>query len=125
MKEWHNTVCLDFDGVIGVFPHTEPESPVEGAIEGIQRLLDAGWYIEIYSGGSKHPKRYDEMRRLLNFWGNGIVDDNPIQISFPKGKPTAKIYVDDRGMKFENWETLTPEALEAFRAWWQHPSSDK
>ena len=28
-KCWHNTVCLDFDGVIGEFPHPNPQIPID------------------------------------------------------------------------------------------------
>ena len=125
--------------MIAEFPHPDPERPVEGAIEGIYRLLQAGWYIEIYSGGSKYPERLEAMKALLNTWSQeylselgldtraGLLEDAETaeRINFAIGKPTAKIYVDDRGMRFIGWHDLTPMKLEAFRAWWQHPASEK
>ena len=135
-KTWHNTVCLDFDGVIGTFPWDDknPQVPVEGAMEGLYRLIHAGWYIEIYSGGSKYPDRLAEMQMLINTWSReylieteqgelGILDEYPDAINFPIGKPTAKVYVDDRGMGFIHWTYITPDRLNDFRAWWQHPDS--
>ena len=135
---WHNTVCLDFDGVIGVFPHPKPEIPIDGAMEGIHNLLSYGWFLEIYSGGSKDPERLQQMKDLLEVWSRkwdsdrrtypeekslSFSDRFPDRINFSTGKPTAKIYVDDRGLTFTGWDTLTPEVLENFRAWWQAPNS--
>ena len=40
-KVWHNTVCLDFDGVIGTYPWDDdnPQQPVDGAMTGLYALI--------------------------------------------------------------------------------------
>ena len=124
LKEWHNTICTDWDGVWEIYPHSDPYNPqpVPDVHDGIQRLLDAGWFVEIYSGGSKHPERLAQMKRnLLDWFGQAFWDAyvETGQINFATGKPTAKIYLDDRGMTFHGWNRVTPEVLEGFRAWWQ------
>ena len=142
MKEWHNTVCLDFDGVIAKFGTEDAGEPVDGVFDGMIALLDAGWYIEIYSGRSKTEEgrhtiinwlfdnaRLQKCQRFIGALGQSdIYWESKISlgcISFPANKPVAKIYVDDRGLRFTDWKSLTPDVLETFRAWWQHPESTK
>lgn len=126
VKEWHNTVCLDFDGVISEFGNEREGQLVEGAIEGMLALIDAGWFIEIFSGRcGTVDGRLDMSRRLEGFFvGTRLYDmfvhfDDRIVVA--KVKPVAKVYVDDRGLRFTGWKDITPELLSSFRAWWQHP----
>lgn len=128
-KLWHNTLVCDWDGVVEVFPHVDPPAYIEGVKEAFQAFMDAGWFIDIYSGGSDDPRRLDTMKTNMHrwfgteFWITYVEAD---RISFPVGrKPGGKIYLDDRGLKFEGWDSFTPEDAEKFRAWWQHPASDK
>lgn len=133
--EWHRIGAVDWDGVIGVFPHPEDgERPVEGAMRGLHELLKAGWYLEIFSAGASNPARRTRMIDLLRDWSRAYLVENkislnsflglyPDQLNFPVRKPGAKWYLDDRGVKFESWEQFTPEDAESFRAWWQHPKS--
>lgn len=134
--EWHKIGCVDWDGVIGVFPHPEDgERPVEGAMRGIGRLLESGWYLEIYSAGSDNEKRRYHLIDLLQDWSRAFMVENQIslnsfmglyknQLNFPTKKPTAKWYLDDRGVQFTGWDAFTPQVAEDFRAVWQHPRSD-
>ena len=135
--DWHRIGAVDWDGVVGVFPHPEDgERPVEGAMEGLHKLLKAGWHIEFYSCGCRFPDRRQKMMDLLREWSRAYMVENKIslnsffglyddQINFPTFKPGAKWYLDDRGFRFESWEKFTPEVAEDFRAWWQHPSAKK
>ncbi len=120
-KEWHNTLCSD---LIAEFGNERAIRPVEGVAEGIQRLIDAGWYIDIYSGRSKTLDGRDFMRGYFKAYLPSLeehfVSD---RIALPEHKPTAKIYVDDRGFKFNGWHELTPQTCDDYRAWWQHPAS--
>ncbi|MYE89060.1 hypothetical protein F4X33_08715 [Candidatus Poribacteria bacterium] len=52
-KQWSNTVCLDFDGVISEFGNEREGQLVEGVLDGITRLIEVGWYIEVFSGRSE------------------------------------------------------------------------
>ena len=123
-KEWSNTICLDFDGVIAEYGNEKQGHPVFGAITGMDNLIKAGWWIDVYSGRSVTPEGIESLRDWFreNALPLKTACDNGT-ISFPDHKPTAKIYVDDRGWHFTGWSSLTPEACEAFRAWWQHPDS--
>ena len=124
-KDWSNTLCLDFDGVICEFETERQGMPIEGAIDGMLNLIDAGWYIEIFSGRCATVNG----RQGIQGW---IKTHLPSQLykHFISGyliiaehKPVAKLYIDDRGWHFANWSELTPQACKQFRAWWQHPAS--
>ena len=130
MKDWHNTICLDVDGVICELANSRECQPVEGAIDGILRLINAGWYIEIYSDrcatvdGRLWICRWIERHSFgTDLYSMFVYHQDKIIVV--KTKPTAKIYVDDRGWHFNGWDELTPEACEAFRAWWQPPDSTR
>ena len=126
MKDWHNTVCLDFDGVISQFGG-DSIAPVEGMVEGVKGLIGAGWYIDIYSGRSRTLSGITYMREWFHAYAPALEEyfGHEGKIQFPRSKPIAKVYIDDRGLKFESWADITPEVLENFRTWWQHPASTK
>ena len=136
-KAWHNTLSLDFDGCLydyaqsfeaGIDKYDVP--PVYRALKGILRLVAGGWYIEIFSGRSATL----EGRQWMESWlrdkarRTGKLDIVEAiragKITFASDKPVAKVYLDDRGMRFDgDWEKITPEALDSYRAWWQAPGS--
>lgn len=123
-KGWSNTICLDFDGVICEFGNEREGQPVEGLTMGLHRLIKAGWHIEVYSGRSKTAGGIRDMQEWFSTHVPSVALDCKVgRISFASCKPTAKIYVDDRGFHFTGWDSLTPEVCESFRAWWQHPDS--
>ena len=126
-KTWHNTIAIDFDGVISQFGTESEGIPVEGAFDGMTDLMDAGWYIEIHSGKCNTPDGIAHMMSWFrqNAPGNILRAISSKRINVPEGKPTAKIYLDDRGFTFRSWKEITPEAMESFRTWWQHPASTK
>ena len=102
-------VAIDFDGVIhknskGYFDGTIYDKPIDGALEAIKKLSKK--YKIILFTFKGHPKR-----PLVN-GKNGIelcwdwlkkhnVDSYISDIVW--GKPNAKIYIDDKGYRFENW----------------------
>lgn len=133
--EWHRIIAVDWDGVVGKFvlDPDEEQTPVDGAIPGIIRLIEHGFYIEIFSGRSRSKEGVNHMRTTLKDWiYNHVLQEDEggrhderyanivSKINYSVGiKPTAKIYIDDRGFHFANWEEITPEFIESFRAWWQ------
>ena len=123
-KSWHNTCCLDFDGVISKFGVEDAGEPVEGALSGIELLISSGWFIEIYSGRSRDPSGIESLRSWVatNFPSLSDAIESG-SIIFAEQKPNAKVYIDDRAIKFEGWDKITPDVLESYRACWQHPDS--
>jgi len=102
-------LAIDFDGVIhknskGYFDGTIYDKPIDGAIKSIKKLSKK--YKIILFTFKGHPKR-----PLVN-GKNGIelcwdwlkkheIDSYISDIVW--GKPNAKIYIDDKGYRFENW----------------------
>jgi hypothetical protein len=130
MKEkFKGTICFDFDGVLNTYDGWKGENelfkPREGAKEIIQELIDLDYRIAIYSTRDSE-KLYDwwikyEMplyKEMINFEhketeNSFIITSRHLfdcnyklfegysEIFFPKVKPSALLYVDDRGYRFE------------------------
>ena len=123
-KDWHNTLCCDFDGVIASYGG-DSIAPVKGVVEGFIRLIEAGWYIEVFSGRSVSLSGRTYIRDYFSVYLTELekyFDSGRIVLA--ESKPVAKVYLDDRGMTFTSWADITPDRLNLFRAWWQHPASD-
>jgi len=105
-----DTLAIDFDGVIhknskGYHNGTVYDEPVEGAIEAIRELSEK--YVIILYTFKGHPERpsINGKNGIQGTWewlDNYGIKDCVRDIVW--GKPNAKIYVDDKGYKFENWK---------------------
>jgi hypothetical protein len=115
--------------------HTIPDPPVEGALEWLRGIV-AKFDIAIYSTRNHYWRGRRAMRRWLREHLYGVVytwaaakglmdhhfahiddqdevelmvDDIMRCVSFPKKKPAALIYLDDRAVRFEgpgHWPTV-------------------
>ena len=93
-------IAIDMDGVIhryskGWFDGTLYDEPVEGAREKIQMLLDNGFEPVIFTTRTN--------RRIVRQWLK--------KYGFPKlritnRKEAALAYIDDRAIRFTNWEDV-------------------
>jgi capsule biosynthesis phosphatase len=111
-------IAIDLDGVI--CPVKSPREsyetlePLPGAVEHLRELRAAGCYIIITTARnmatceSNVGKVMKNVGKLTLEWLDryGVEYD---EIYF--GKPNAHIYIDDRGLRFSNWEAITPESL--------------
>lgn len=112
------TIAVDFDGVVHAYSKgwqdgTIYDPPLPGALEGLTALMDtcavfihtsrdagavAGWLAErgfdtvLDVDGPTHPKR-----QFWNEQGTLLVTDR---------KLPAVAYIDDRGIRFQNWEQV-------------------
>lgn len=125
-------VCLDFDGVLHAYDTgwqdaaIIPDPPVDGAIAAVYGYLDEGLTLAILSVRSSLPGGIQAMREWLDKYDaeyryqHKIPDDVPLltaRIYMPDHKPAAKLYVDDRGFRFEG-TFPTPEELQALYTPW-------
>ena len=105
-----NTLAIDFDGVIhknskGYHDGTVYDEPIPGAIEAIKELSKK--YILILYTFKGHPERPSVNGKdgIIGTWEwlekYGIKE---YVSDIVWGKPNAKIYIDDKGYKFENWK---------------------
>ncbi len=103
-------VCLDLDGTIcynkQINQKYEDVLPIEGAVEKIRQWKKDGHEIIIYTArnmatcNNSLGKIIKNQSSIITDWLNyyGIPFD---ELWF--GKPLADIYIDDKALKFENW----------------------
>ena len=120
-------VAIDWDGVIyqyltpiGDGPASAmPDAPVPGAIEWLEALHRAGLSMVIHStrlSVSDFDGVFDAMRAYLAEHGCAaeVIDGLDLWIHY--GKPRARVYVDDRGFRFDG-RFPDPAELVALDVW--------
>ena len=143
MKKFKPIICIDFDGVIHSYSsgwkgaHVIPDGPVDGAVDALLGLLEAGYDVAIYSSRSKSLRGRIAMKRWLgraigDHWrnaGSRKIYDAEVEcygdatgiyrkFSWPWFKPAAIMTVDDRAICFDgDWSKITPEAIRGFKPW--------
>jgi len=105
-------IAVDFDGVIhryskGWHDGTIYDPPMEGCCDVLERLRDQGHRIIIYSsramaGASKRAAMRTWLRKYKI----------PYDELAANGKPPAHVYLDDRALRFNDWEQSFWELLE-------------
>lgn len=113
-----SNVVFDFDGVINsyvsgwVAPDVVNDPPVPGIAEAIRDIRNAGYRVVIvssrcaYKGGKKAIQDYLDK--------NQIVVDEITDI-----KPAAKVYIDDRALRFDGHPETLLEQIDHFNPWWK------
>jgi hypothetical protein len=95
------TIAVDFDNTLV----DQDENPIEGGKEALQALKNKGFQIAIYTARfSMIPP--EEWQRMMDYI-RGLLTKHQIpydEISITK--PACKFYIDDRGVKFTNWNDV-------------------
>lgn len=114
-----DTICVDFDGVLHSYSSgwkggtVIPDPPVPGAIEWLARAHER-YELAILSTRTRESGAADAMRAWLR--AHGLAPEIVERISFPRSKPSARVYIDDRGWRFEGtFPSL--EEIDAFEPW--------
>lgn len=103
------TIAVDFDGVLHDPYRRRPGSrlgaPVDGAQESMARLRRRGHHLIVHTC---RPVGDVRVRNQLLEWGRaeGIGWHD-----LTNAKPLADVYLDDRAVRFENWEQALAELL--------------
>ena len=105
--------CFDLDGTIC---HTKQKNqnyidvlPIKGAVETIQQLKSNGHYIIIYTARNMLTYNNNIGKIIANQSGIVIKWLELHEIPYDElhfGKPLADFYIDDKGIKFNNWEEI-------------------
>jgi adenylylsulfate kinase len=99
------TISIDFDGVIHKYSKgfqgmdNAYDPPMEGAIESIEKLYNEGYTLKILSS---RPK--EVIYPWLEKYGLSKYITEVSNHKFP-----ATVYIDDRGMLFQNWDQCLNE----------------
>ena len=123
-----NTIAVDFDGVIHKYSRgwddgSIYDKPVEGVHKALMELMRDYWvYIfttrsvgavkdwmnEVFWGAGEMGFGTVAMPEGTHFWQGGKGDE----IAVSNRKLPAEFYIDDRGIKFINWEKTLKEIKE-------------
>lgn len=111
------TVAVDFDGVLHQYispwvdAATITDPPVPGAIEWLHRMIQ-DFDVAVLSTRNHQRGGIHAMRAWLKQHADAIWYESPgyrgvEEVTFPKEKPPALIYLDDRAIRFtgDNWPT--------------------
>jgi capsule biosynthesis phosphatase len=109
-------ICIDLDGVICQL-RKENETyenllPVDGAIEKIKSLKNAGHYIIIYTArrmkthNANTAKVIADIGKITLDW---LVEYNIPFDEIMFGKPWADIYIDDNAFRFNSWDEISQD----------------
>ena len=101
------TIAVDFDGVIHAYRQGWQggviyDDPVEGAFDGIRKLVKEGYLVVIHTTRAETPERTQSVRDWLH--KHGAADLANLEIT--NTKPKAIGYIDDRAVRFTNWEDI-------------------
>lgn len=106
-------ICIDLDGVISELKQSGQTyldvAPVEGAIDKIKNLKEAGHYIIINT--ARHMKTCGSNLGLINARITKMTLDWLEKYDIPYdeiyfGKPWAQIYIDDNAFRFTDWSSI-------------------
>jgi hypothetical protein len=144
-QEQRYTVAVDFDGVLHSYTtpwknaRTIPDEPIPGAMEWLDAMVKH-FNIAIFStrnhqwGGCRAMRRWLRHHLTEHYWDfcnkNGshythmdveeaaerCAEDVVRAISFPKVKPQALVYLDDRAVRFQG-HFPTKEEIHRLRPW--------
>jgi hypothetical protein len=115
-------LCLDFDGVIhdnyrGHWIDAAEVSggPVEGALEFINEASGV-FEVHVYSSRSHRKGGLEAMQTWLRIQLEHHGYDCYREVHWPRWKPGAHVFIDDRAVTFEGyWPDL--EELKQFKPW--------
>ncbi|MCC6558546.1 MAG: hypothetical protein IT372_36895, partial [Polyangiaceae bacterium] len=113
------TLVVDFDGVLHSYasgwkgPTSIPDPPVPGAFAFLAQAVER-FDVAVLSSRSRETGGIDAMKRWLA--DHGLDPAVLAKLRFPRTKPPAHVYLDDRGWRFEG-TFPSVDAIDAFRPW--------
>ena len=120
-------VCLDFDGVLHSYvsgwqgASVIPDPPVEGMVLKLRSYLAATLKLAVHSARSAQADGIQAMHSWIDHHDAATrrPEDEPLvdQLLFPFHKPAAKVYLDDRGLRFTGKFPSVDELMRSFRVW--------
>lgn len=98
MGNKRNTIAIDFDGVIhsyvsGWTGDVPRDNPMPGVEDALIKMKEDGWTLKILSTRKKEFIEAWLVKHGLDKYIDDVCNE----------KIPAKLYIDDRGYRFENW----------------------
>ena len=112
-KQNEKVIAIDFDGVIhknskGFYDGTIYDEPIDGVKKSLQ-YLSKNYILVIYSckANPSRPKINNKtgIELIWEWLDKYDLKEYINDISYKK--PNAKYYIDDKAIRFSNWETTT------------------
>lgn len=120
------TIVIDFDGVLHAYTSgwkgatSIPDPPVPQAFSFLAAAVER-FDVAILSARSREAGGIDAMKTWLTQYG--LPEETLRKLKFPRTKPPAHVYIDDRGWRFEG--VFPPlDAIEAFEPWYKKTSGE-
>ena len=122
-------ICVDFDGVLHAYTSgwqgaaVIADPPVDGAFEALRTYLAATppLTLAIYSARSAQADGIQSMHSWIDTHDAATrhPEHEPLvdSLLFPHYKPAAKVYLDDRGVRFEGKFPSIDDLIYSFRVW--------
>ncbi len=111
-------IVIDLDGTI--CPIKEKDGsyqdlvPLEGAVERIKDLKKAGHYI-IISTARNMATQESNLGKVIKNIGKVTLDWlDKYEVPYDEiyfGKPNAQVYIDDRALRFSDWDSISHSSL--------------
>lgn len=104
------TIAVDFDGVIhkyskGWLEGDIYDEPVDGAFAAITKLIDDGFTVVIHTTREDHGAVRNWLIRQ-HYSRGGFPIPWAFDIAITNVKPKAIAYIDDRAVRFTNWDDI-------------------
>ncbi len=101
-------LAVDFDGVL--FPYSEGykdgtlyEGPMPGAVEAIKALVKSGYTYYVFTARMSFDD-HEKQEGNIAWWLGQHGFPTPLAIT--NRKMPAVAYIDDRGVRFTNWDDI-------------------
>jgi len=126
------TILIDFDGVLHSYTSgwqgksTIPDSPVPGAMEFLQQLIDDPglepviWTSRVHCSESEDPADSENAKQAIREWLylQGMGPDEVHTLKITSDKPPATLIIDDRAIQFSGAFPST-QWIHEFKPWSQ------
>ena len=117
-------VCWDFDGCIHSYTSgwieadQIPDPPVPGVLKALYHYIEDGLRVAIFSARSAEDGGIAAMKAYIEKHATAIGIPTLVNmLEFPYVKPAAKVYIDDRGVRFLG-NPLPTKTIEAYYRTW-------
>ena len=93
-------IQCDLDNVLHVMEKYDGKvngKPVEGAVKAMHKLVDTGFEVEVFT--ARDTSEFEKIYKWLDKWGFPLMDITNV-------KRPALCYIDDRGLRFTNWNDM-------------------